>query len=54
VDEWSPFDDMMPFDRIGPLQREVLLKGSILVVVTGRDGSPRVGKKVTIRGCGFV
>ena len=35
-------------------ERDVLLKGSILVVVRARDGSPRAGMRVTIRGCGFV
>ena len=54
MDDWTPFDDTMPFDERTPLQRDVLLKGWLLVVVTDRDGSPRAGKKVTIRGCGFT
>ncbi len=54
VDDWSPLDDAMPFDGGTPLQRDVLLRGWLLVVVTARDGSPRAGKKVTIRGCGFT
>jgi len=44
----------MPFDEWTPLRRDVLLKGSLLVVVRARDGSPLAGKKVTIRGCGFT
>ena len=54
VDDWTPLDDAMPFDEGTPLQRDVLLKGSLLVVVTDREGSPRAGVKVTIRGCGSV
>jgi hypothetical protein len=54
VDDWSPLDDLMSFDEWSALQRDVLLKGWVLVIVRGRDGSPRVGKKVTVRGCGFV
>jgi hypothetical protein len=54
VDDWSPLDELMPLDEWSALERDVLLKGSILVVVRGRDGSPRAGKQVTVRGCGFV
>lgn len=40
--EWSPLDD------------DILLKGTLLVRVTGRrDGRPLAGKRVTVRGCGF-
>ena len=52
--DWTPLDDLMPFDEGDSLQRDVLLKGWISVVVRDRDGSPRVGKTVKIRGCGFV
>jgi hypothetical protein len=54
VDDWTPLDDSMPLEEWTPLDRDVMLKGSVLVSVRKRDGSPRVGKKVTIRGCGFV
>jgi hypothetical protein len=54
VEEWSPLDDLMPFDELSALERDVLLKGSLLIVVRRPDGSPRAGKKVVIRGCGFV
>jgi hypothetical protein len=37
-----------------PLERDVLLKGSLTVVVRRRDGSPCSGQRVSIRGCGFV
>ena len=38
-----------------PLYEDVLLKGTLLVRVTGRhDHQPRAGKQVAIRGCGFV
>jgi hypothetical protein len=37
-----------------PLEDDVLLKGSLLVIVRGRDGRPRSGKRVDVRGCGFV
>jgi hypothetical protein len=42
MDDWSP------------LEEDVLLKGSLLVIVRGRDGRPRPGKTVVVRGCGFV
>ena len=42
MEEWSP------------LEEDVLLKGSLLVIVRGRDGLPREGKKVRVKGCGFV
>ena len=54
MDDWSPLDDLLPFDISGPLQRDVLLKGSLHIVVRRPDGSPRPGKKVTIQGCGFM
>ncbi len=54
MDDWTPLDDAMPFDEGTPLQRDVLLKGWLLVVVTDRDGSPRAGMKVRVRGCGFT
>ena len=54
VDDWTPLDDLMRPDDWTPLDRDVLLKGLVSVVVRARDGSPRVGKRVTIRGCGFV
>jgi hypothetical protein len=53
-DFWSPLDDLSRFEACGPLQGDVLLKGSLLIVVCRPDGSPRSGEKVTIRGCGFV
>ena len=54
VDDWSPPDDTLPFAEWSSLRHEVLLKGSLLVIVTDRDGSPRAGERVTVRGCGFV
>jgi hypothetical protein len=42
MDDWSP------------LEEDVLLKGSLLVTVRGRDGRPREGKRVVVKGCGFV
>lgn len=59
MNDWTPFDDapsndLKSFDDWTPLQRDVSLKGSVLVVVRARDGSPRVGKKVIVRGCGFL
>ena len=54
VDDWTPLDDAMPFDEGTPLQRDVLLKGWLLVVVRARDGSPMAGMKVRVRGCGFT
>ena len=53
VEDWS-FDDEMPFEEGTPLQRDVLLKGWLTVVVTARDGSPRAGMKVRVLGCGFT
>jgi hypothetical protein len=41
MSEWSPLED------------DVLLKGTLLVVVKGRDGKPRAGKRVQVKGCGF-
>jgi hypothetical protein len=37
-----------------PLERDVLLKGLLTVVVRRRDGSPCRGERVVVRGCGFV
>jgi hypothetical protein len=37
-----------------PLEEDVLLKGSLLVIVRGRDGTPRPNKQVLVKGCGFV
>jgi hypothetical protein len=38
-----------------PLEDDVLLKGSLLVVVRSRrDKRPLPGKRVVVRGCGFV
>ncbi len=54
MDDWSSLDDAMPFEEGTPLRRDVLLKGWLLVVVTDRDGSPRAGMKVRVRGCGFT
>ena len=48
MDDWTPLDDLMPFDEWTPLQRDVLLKGSLLVVVRSHDGSPRVGEEVPV------
>ena len=54
MDDWTPLDDEVPFDEGTPLRRDVLLKGWLLVVVLARDGSPRAGMKVRVRGCGFT
>jgi hypothetical protein len=38
-----------------PLEDDVLLTGTLLVRVVGRtDGRPRPGRRVSVRGCGFV
>lgn len=37
-----------------PLEEDVLLKGMLTVIVSGRNGSPRAGQQVLISGCGFV
>lgn len=43
MDDWSP------------LEQDVLLKGTLLVrVISKRDGTPRVGKKIAVFACGFV
>jgi hypothetical protein len=43
MDDWSP------------LEEDVLLKGLLRVIVHGRrDGRPRAGQRVVIKGCGFV
>jgi hypothetical protein len=42
MEEWSP------------LEEDVLLKGSLLVIVRGRDGRPRAEQRVVVKGCGFV
>jgi hypothetical protein len=36
-----------------PLEDEILLEGMLNVVVRRRDGRPRLGQRVGIRGCGF-
>jgi hypothetical protein len=42
MNDWSPLDG------------DVLLKGTLRVLVRGRDGRPRPGKRVVVKGCGFV
>jgi hypothetical protein len=43
MNDWSPLED------------DVLLTGTLTVVVRGRrDGRPRTGVRVAVRGCGFV
>jgi len=37
-----------------PLEEDVLLKGSLYIVVRGPDGRPRAGRRVLVKGCGFV
>ena len=37
-----------------PLEDDVLLKGTLTVIVRRRDGRPCVGRRVVVRGCGFV
>lgn len=37
-----------------PLEDDVLLKGMPTVIVRRHDGLPCAGKRVIIRGCGFV
>jgi hypothetical protein len=37
-----------------PLEDDVLLKGTLTVVVRRRDGRPYPGRRVEVRGCGFV
>jgi hypothetical protein len=41
-------------DFWSPLEEDVLLRGTLLVRVTGRrDRRPLAGKRVVVRGCGF-
>jgi hypothetical protein len=42
VGDWSPLED------------DVLLKGTLTVVVRRRDGRPCPKKWVLLRGCGFL
>lgn len=37
-----------------PLEEDVLLKGTLTVIVRRPDGRPRAGQQVVVRGCGFV
>lgn len=37
-----------------PLEDDVLLAGTLTVVVRRRNGRPRAGLRVVVRGCGFV
>ncbi|MGL4424393.1 MAG: hypothetical protein ACRCZF_27305 [Gemmataceae bacterium] len=37
-----------------PLEDDVLLKGTLTVIVRRRDGRPQVGMQIRVRGCGFV
>jgi hypothetical protein len=37
-----------------PLEEDVFLKGTLTVVVRRRNGRPRAGQQVRVRGCGFV
>lgn len=41
-------------DGWSPLEEDVLLKGTLFVMVRDRrDGRPRAGQRVVIKGCGF-
>lgn len=42
MSDWSPLED------------DVLLTGSLLVVVRNRHGRPLADKQVVVSGCGFV
>lgn len=42
MSDWSPLDD------------DVYLKGTLTVIVRRRDGKPKAGQLVVVRGCGFV
>lgn len=42
MDDWSPLDE------------DVWLTGSLLVIVRRPDGRPRPGERVVVRACGFV
>ncbi len=37
-----------------PLDEDILLKGTLTVVVRRRDGRPSRGQRVSVRGCGFI
>jgi hypothetical protein len=37
-----------------PLDGDVLLKGTLTVVVYDRRGQRRAGERVLVRGCGFM
>ncbi len=37
-----------------PLEDDVLLKGSLTVIVTRPNGRPCAGQRVVVKGCGFV
>jgi hypothetical protein len=37
-----------------PLERDVLLKGTLTVIVRRADGAPCRNQRITIRGCGFA
>jgi hypothetical protein len=37
-----------------PLEDDVLLKGTLTVVVRRPDGRPLAGQRVVVRGCGFI
>ena len=41
-------------DDLSPLEEDVLLKGTLLVIARGHDGRPRPGQRVVVTGCGFV
>lgn len=43
MDNWSPFE------------KDVWLKGELLVIVRGKDdGRPLAGQRVVVSACGFV
>jgi len=38
-----------------PLERDVFLKGTLLIIVRGRrDGRPKPHQRVLVQACGFV
>jgi hypothetical protein len=43
-----------PMSEWSPLERDVLLKGLLTVVVRRPDGRPSRGQRVRVHGCGYV
>jgi hypothetical protein len=50
-----PNQETIDMSEWSPLEGDVLLKGTLRVIVRGRrDRRPRAGQRLLVKGCGFI